>query len=203
MGRLKIPRHRVDKQPEFIPINDDAWDFDKIREEVEELKGEDGEADRDAQMEHAFFLYHRGETRCDLDAVSAEGRSAREYLLLDAEPEAWLLRRLQMQEWYDVRGALVSSGDSAKAALMACRLGVVGNRGYTGPKLKGLEKNGALSKSDMQILWELDPGVIGKTDICGVLWSIAGLDSLPVQLGNAVINASAPPTLAEKKASAS
>jgi hypothetical protein len=196
--RLRIPRHRVDKQPEYIPIDHPSWDLDRVEEEVADL-------DHEEQLEHPFFQYHLGRTRYDLDTEDDNGKTVREYLQSDIKPEVWKLRRLDMQEWYDVR-ALMAPGHSANAALRACRIGVVEVSGWDGPELKGLKRKGRLSSEDMETIFTSAPGELaedGFAVVAGVPFMPGGLESLPVLIGQAVIEASAPPTSAEKKASAS
>jgi hypothetical protein len=198
MARLQIPRHRADKAPEFCPYTDGAWKLDDIAKEIADLSN-------DEKKDHAFFRYHLGQTRFDLDAKDDQGRAASDYLCQDAKPEIWKLRRLKMEEWYTIV-RLMSPGNSHAAALRACRYGVVGHENYSGPALEGLARDGRLSDADMEILFELDPGEIvedGIVRVCGVPMSIGGIESLPVRIGEAVIAASSPPTTAEKKAFAS
>lgn len=198
MARLQIPRHRADKAPEFCPYTDSAWDLEKVAKEIDGL-------DDEQRKDHAFFRYHLGLTRFDLDAKDDEGRAASDYLVQDAKPEIWKLRRLKMEEWYTVV-RLMSPGSNHAASLRACRYGVVGHENYTGPALEGLARDGRLSDADMQILFEADPGEIvedGIVRVCGVPIAAGGIESLPVRIGEAVIAASSPPTTSEKKAFAS
>ncbi len=96
------PIHRIDCQPIFIPVRDPAWDHKRIGLEERIITGAEKLPEgaeplpwRDI-MEYPLTRYWSGESRGDLDTI-------RDWLLPDSAPTMFVLRRLPLARWTEVK----------------------------------------------------------------------------------------------------
>lgn len=178
------PQHRVDAPIVFVHPVDPAWDRERVAAEQAEMRtaGED-------PKNHPYARYHGGWTRYDLDApATVLGRvtTAREYLDEAQQPTMWYLRRLSGAQWNEIhplwQKATRASEPATSAFLRACMIGIV--KVENGPSLD--MPGGRLSAEDFEQLHRLghaqDPPI-----------------ELPMDLGEAVYQASMPLTESEGK----
>lgn len=170
---IKPPQHAVDATPYLVSIFDPAWDEDRVARETEEFF-------KDAPKEHPVRVYHRGETRFDLDATANVGGAQvtiRDYIGKDATKIK--IRRLMPDEYSTARDLLRAVGFH-KAFEFACKWGTLAIDGWD------LSRNGdgALSSGQMLDLHDATEG------------------DLITEIGSAVMAVSRSLSSAEKKPSA-
>ncbi len=176
MARNRPPQHRADVPGVFIARTDTAFDCDRYDRELARLaeQGQDAAA-------HPINRYYAGKTRYDLDAVDqlfGEAVTAGSYFAATKNPERWLLRRLDWDQWHRVMG-LLDQGAFSQGQLLAARYGVAEVQN-SDIKLAGAGA-GMLTHDDMQRIFEAD-------------------HALPSALGFAAWRYSRPLTDPEKKA---
>lgn len=201
---IRPPQHAADAEPLFIHPDDDAWDNDRIEREQAELAREHakrlkafktgaGPDPGKTPDPHPWDRYQAGATRFDLDAKDTLGGvtvNVRAYLLPDATPTVFHLRRVTGRQWSAAAARMGGylSGGAAKSDEMwnMARLGVVAvtEGEMLTPEarwpLKGGEGGQPLTEDDMQYIFEL-----GQTFV--------------LDIGRAVFVASGPLSEAEGK----
>lgn len=178
MALKRPPQHRADAPPLFIYQGDDAWDWERINRERDELEKSG------AKGGHPVDHYLGGATRYDIDAPATIGGatvSARSYLREGAKPTVFELRRVSGLERTK---AAVAFGDSQARQDALWRLAKIGlvkvTEGFDGEP------------------WDLEGGVVPMTD--HDLQQLYEVDPLLVQaVGFAVFHTSAPLSEAEGK----
>lgn len=159
MARSLPPQHRADIPGVWIARNDSSLDHDRLDRELAEMErqGLDPQA-------HPINRYYAGATRYDLQAADqlfGQAVTAGAYFDPAKNPERFVLRRLDWDQWYRVYG-LIEAGQTAQAQLLAARYGVA--EVQNSPiKLTGAAA-GLLTHDDMQRLFEADsvlPSVLG------------------------------------------
>lgn len=187
MALVRPPQHRVDAEPVYIDVTDDAWDREGLNAEFEEIDREnkrreeasnDGVYEAIPKSEHPYLQYVGGKTRFDLEAPCfwrGQQKKAADYLSGDAT--RFVLRRLDWRDYYRVRSAF--SRDVTEAFILACRLGL---RRIDGDSKFRVDPDlPERSDDEMRRLFELNP-------------------EIPISIGRAVWLSSQPLTDAEKKA---
>lgn len=92
------PLHRVDHEPIFVPVMDDAWDMERIAREERIITGEEKPADGEVLpawasiFDHPMTRYWSGASRGDLATV-------RGYLLANKVPTEIRCRRMSLPHW--------------------------------------------------------------------------------------------------------
>ena len=176
MARNRPPQHRADTPGVFIPRSDSSFDRDRVDRELLAMAEQDI-----ATAAHPINRYYAGETRYDLQATDellGQAVAAAAYFDPGKEPERFILRRLDWEQWHRVLG-LLEQGQLGQGQLLAARYGVAEVQN-SHIKLAGAAA-GMLTHEDMQGLCDADPG-------------------LPIALGFACWRYSRPLTDAEKKA---
>lgn len=117
------PIHRVDHEPVFISVADDAWDHKRIASEERVIMGTEKPVDGQAAPwesvhDHPMTRYWSGDSRGDLETV-------RQYLLPDKLPTEIRCRRLILAHWTEAKQ--LRERRLTVAHQVACvRYGVVG-----------------------------------------------------------------------------
>lgn len=177
--KLRPPHYAADKVGQYITRTDESIDRERVDRERAELRGATLAANPDATEDelqaaeeaHPLVRYWDGAHRYDLDAVDyfrGKPVKIREYFN-QCEPVIWTLRRLSVEESYQVTGVQLYT---ARAAL-ACRLGVDACSAIKLTKL-----GGRLDDASMLALYDAD-------------------ETLPLALGLAVIAYNRPLSEAE------
>lgn len=180
MAMKRPPQHRADAKIVYVHPADESWDEERILREQEEMRERE-----EKPGDHPVARYLGGWTRYDLDAVATlngETVSARQYLDPSKPATEWHLRRLRVDERYEIDSLLeqdirAGSMKPRKAYLRACVLGL--KKVENGPELEGAGRR--LTANDLEKLQDLHP-------------------DLPLDIGEAVYTASLPLRDDEKKA---
>lgn len=153
MALKRPPQHRVDAKIVYVHPRDEAWNDEKVAEEVLEHFPDGSE-----YLEHPFYKYTSGAGRYDLDAeytVGAEIRRPRDYFRDGVKPTKWYLRRLDWQDWYEIQSELSAHGRANKEPypvyMRALQVGL--ERVEDGPKLEGPPDR--LTRSDLDKLYAM------------------------------------------------
>jgi hypothetical protein len=101
------PLHRIDSTPIYIFEDDDAWEHDRIGEEI----------GAEVNLDHPLVRYYAGLTRYDLDTV-------RDYFDRDKRPAMFVLKRLGVREYARALDMAANIGDR-EAQLFAAEHGLV------------------------------------------------------------------------------
>lgn len=194
---LKPPTHRVDATPILILHEDPAWDHELIDKELEDAKAESerrkkaaAESGQKPELltlgDHPYLQYMAGATRFDLDAVCpfrGESKTASDYLRPDAQPTRFVLGRLGWDEHHRCMDVIKQGSDGY---LKGCRYGL--REIENCPELRIDTDRAHRSDGELQMLTEF-----------GQRLGMHPPESLPVKIGRAVLVASKPLTVAEKK----
>lgn len=130
------PAHSVDHTPQVILSFDDAWDMEAVDAERDALP-------QDQRDSHPWMLYHQLEARSDLSTV-------RGYLLADATPWVFELRRLTMREIATVEARAETSSPAARNLALA--LALVDVEGVEIKFARGSRKPHTLTDDDLEKL---------------------------------------------------
>lgn len=169
---IRPPSHRIDALPIVVVQEDTAWDREKIQAELEAL-GNDA-------IRHPYIQYQHGVTRYDIGATitmpDGSQRKVTDYLDL---AQAWQFhgRRLNCEEIHRLQPML--SANPGLAYLQALKLALVKIEGPGAPEVKR-DALGSVSNETQELLFQLSAG-------------------LPSEVGQALLAASMPLTVAEKK----
>lgn len=180
-SKLRPPHYAADKPGIYITRTDDALDKVRLERELAEIKAaklaETPDASEtelaDAAAGHPLNRYWAGEHRFDLDAVDyfrGQPVKIRDYFN-QAEPAAFTLRRLSVEELYSLDVQQVF----AQRMALACRLGV-----ESCSAVKLTKNSGKLDDASMRALYDADP-------------------TLPLALGLAVVDYNRPISESEGK----
>lgn len=148
MARQRFaPSHSCTGPHIFIPLDDSAWDLDRIEREIAEIEAEHKyEPPKDAleRMQkspafrgphaHVVRRYWSGVTRFDIEA---EG--IRSYLDFNKRPEQWVLRPLGMRERHTAT-SMQNSGEWDAANIFGFLSGVGGLQGAADTAAVELDK---------------------------------------------------------------
>lgn len=151
MARKRPPQHRADAPGVFIPRSDSSFDQDRYDRELAQLEAEGG-----SRKDHPIERYYSGSTRYDLAAqelLFGQVTTAGSYFRPEENPEKWILRRLDWDQWHRVMG-LIEQGAFGQAQLLAARFGIKGVENSP-IKLEGAEA-GLLTHQDMQRIHDAD-----------------------------------------------
>jgi hypothetical protein len=154
MARNRPPQHRADTPGIWIARTDSSFDRDRFDRELLELAAQDLDP-----ATHPVSRYYAGDTRFDLQAADRlfdQAVTAGAYFDASKEPERFILRRLDWEQWHRVM-SLVEQGAFTAGQLLAARYGVA--EVQNSPlKLTGATA-GLLTHEDMQRLFEADPAL--------------------------------------------
>lgn len=149
--KIKPPQHRADAPGIFIPRGDSSFDQDRYDREIAQLEAEGG-----SRKDHPIERYYSGATRYDLSAqelLFGQTTTAGSYFRAEDNPEKWILRRLDWDQWHRAMG-LIEQGAFGQAQLLAARFGVKGVENSS-IRLEGAEA-GCLTHADMQRIFDTD-----------------------------------------------
>jgi hypothetical protein len=131
-------QHRVDHTPVWISPRDTAWDMERLHKEEAAIADPQQVTPWQTYEEHPLIRFWAGSTRGDLATV-------KEYLLPDATPTTFVLRRLPLESWAAVE-QLRERGQLVLSRIACIRFGVVSIEGLVeGQYPKALK---ALAKGD-------------------------------------------------------
>lgn len=139
MARRRFaPSHGFAGPHVFVPLDDSAWDHERIETEIADIEKRHGFASNDVAERfrdspayrgneaHVVRRYWSGATRFDLEA---EG--VRDYLDLNKRPEQWIIRPLTLRELAAAQ-VMTSAGSWDAAATSAFLSACIGLEGVTG-----------------------------------------------------------------------
>jgi hypothetical protein len=126
MGRKRAPQHRLDHEPQYVAIDDSAWDQDLVGKTLLNGADEHELASGDVVSLVPLRRYLRGLTRFDLQEPALVELIAKTGCLRLEEAEVWTLRVLP----FDVRLKVAQAAeiDPRAAHMTAFAHGVVALR---------------------------------------------------------------------------